>query len=86
MAVRLQRDGKAHGFISCFGGIYCATVEYRLSGEAKYPASVIDIQKAIKWLKDQYKKYNIDIKEIALYGCSSGGQIAALLGTNNWGT
>jgi pectinesterase len=66
-------------------GFICATVEYRLSGEAKYPASVIDIQKAIKWLKDQYKKYNIDIKEIALYGCSSGGQIAALLGTNNWG-
>jgi pectinesterase len=66
-------------------GFICATVEYRLSGEAKYPAAVLDVQRAIKWLKVHYKEYYIDTKKIALYGCSSGGQIAALLGTNNWG-
>lgn len=65
-------------------GYIAATIEYRLSGEAKYPASVIDIQKAIRWVIEHHKKYNIDSKKIALYGVSSGGQISALLGTNNW--
>jgi len=65
-------------------GYAAVTVEYRLSGEEKYPASINDIQAAIKWLKAHYRKYKIDKKKIALYGCSSGGQIAALLGTNNW--
>jgi pectinesterase len=67
----------SHGYVT-------ATVEYRLSGEAKYPASVIDLRSAIKWLRKNAKKYNIDINKIASYGCSSGGQLAALLGTNNW--
>ncbi len=66
-------------------GFIAVTVEYRLSGEAKYPASILDIQKAIRWLVVHSKEYNINTKQIVLYGCSSGGQIAALLGTNNWG-
>jgi pectinesterase len=65
-------------------GYIAATVEYRLSGEAKYPASVNDIQEAIKWLKSNDNKYGIDKKRFALYGTSSGGQIAALFGTNKF--
>ena len=65
-------------------GYIAAAVEYRLSGEAKYPAAVNDIQEAIKWIKTNGNKYGIDWKRIALYGTSSGGQIAALVGTNKF--
>ena len=60
-----------------------ALVEYRLSPEALYPASLIDLSASIKWLRANSGQYNIDTNKIALYGCSSGGQLAALLGTSN---
>jgi acetyl esterase/lipase len=66
----------SHGYVA-------TTVEYRLSPEALYPAPLIDIKAAIKWLRSNSNKYNIDTNKIAVYGCSSGGQLAALLGTSN---
>ncbi|MDR3609304.1 MAG: alpha/beta hydrolase [Ignavibacteriaceae bacterium] len=64
-------------------GYIAATVEYRLSIEALYPAALIDLKAAICWLKANSGLYNIDSNKIALYGCSSGGQLAALLGISN---
>ena len=64
-------------------GYFAATVEYRLSPEALYPAPLIDLKAAIKWLVANSNQYYIDTNKIALYGCSSGGQIAALFGTIN---
>ena len=61
-------------------GFLCATVEYRLSPEAKYPASIIDIKNAIKWLKCNTASYNSDTTKVALMGCSSGGHLAVLTG------
>lgn len=61
-------------------GYVTATVEYRLSPEAAYPAAVHDIKAAIRWMKRHARQYNIDEKRIALYGCSAGGQLAALVG------
>ena len=66
----------SHGYVA-------ATVEYRLSPEALYPAPLIDLKVAIKWLCANSDKYNIDTNKIALYGCSAGGHLAALLGTSN---
>ena len=66
----------SHGYVA-------VTVEYRLSIEALYPAVLIDLKAAIKWLRANSNKYYIDTNKIALYGCSSGGQLAALLGTTN---
>lgn len=62
-------------------GFICATVEYRLSPEALYPAAVHDIKTAIRWLKENSKKFNLDKNKIAVYGTSAGGQLAALVGT-----
>jgi acetyl esterase/lipase len=64
-------------------GYVAATIEYRLSPESLYPAALIDIKTAIKWLRSNAGLYQIDTVKIALYGCSSGGQIAALLGFSN---
>lgn len=64
-------------------GYSCFPVEYRLSLEAKYPEAVYDVKNAIKFVKDNAKKFNVDPNKIAVLGCSSGGQMAALIGTTN---
>jgi acetyl esterase/lipase len=64
----------AHGYVA-------ATVEYRLSIEAQYPAGVYDLKGAIRWMRTNAAKYNIDPQKIAVYGCSAGGTLAAFLGT-----
>jgi acetyl esterase/lipase len=61
-------------------GYVTATVEYRLSPEALYPAAVHDIKAAIRWMRAHASEYNIDSTRIAVYGCSAGGQLAALVG------
>ena len=62
-------------------GYVTATVEYRLSTEALYPVGIYDLKAAIRWMRANAAKYNIDPKRIAVYGCSAGGELAAFLGT-----
>lgn len=64
-------------------GFLCATVEYRLSPEAIYPAAVYDIKSAIKWIKHKADFYNADSSRVILVGCSSGGHLAALCGVTS---
>ena len=64
-------------------GFVTVTPEYRLSPEALYPAAVTDLKAALRWMRANAEKYHIDKNKIAAYGCSSGGQLAALLGTTN---
>ena len=64
-------------------GYACFCVEYRLSDEAKYPAAIIDVKSAIKYIKSNAIKFNVDVSKIAVLGCSSGGQMVALIGTTN---
>jgi PelA/Pel-15E family pectate lyase len=61
-------------------GYVTATVEYRLSPEALYPAAVYDIKAAIRYLRANARKLNIDANQIAVSGTSAGGQLAALAG------
>lgn len=62
-------------------GYVCFTPEYRLSTEALYPAAVHDLKEAIRWMRANAKRYNIDTAKIAVLGFSAGGQLAALLAT-----
>jgi acetyl esterase/lipase len=64
-------------------GYSCFTIEYRLSLEAKYPYGVYDVKNAIRFIKDNAGKFNVDPDKIAVLGCSSGAQMAALIGTTN---
>lgn len=64
-------------------GFASFTIEYRLSQEAKYPAGIFDAKKAIQFIKKNVKKFNIDTTKITILGCSSGGQMAALIGSTN---
>jgi len=61
-------------------GYVTAAIEYRLSHEAIFPAAVIDIKNAIKWIKKNAALYHVDTNNIAVLGCSAGGQLASLVG------
>ena len=61
-------------------GYVCFTPEYRLSTEALYPSAVYDLKSALRWIRSNAKKYNVDTNKIAVLGFSAGGQLAALLG------
>ncbi len=62
-------------------GYACFTPEYRLSTEALYPAAVHDLKAALRWVKKNAKEYKVDTTKIAVLGFSSGGELAAFLGT-----
>lgn len=64
-------------------GYVAMSVEYQLSLEAKYPAAVYNIKAAVRWLRANANKYNIDEKQIAIIGGSAGGQLASLTGATN---
>ncbi len=64
-------------------GYVTIAVEYRLSTDALYPAAVYDIKASIRWMRVNASKYKINSKKLAIYGCSAGGHLAALIGTTN---
>ncbi len=64
-------------------GFATATLEYRLSPEATYPAAVYDIKDAIKYLRTHAHELNIDPDKITVSGCSAGGQLAVLVGVTS---
>lgn len=63
-------------------GYAVADVEYRLSGEAIFPAQIQDCKAAIRWLRGNAKQYNLDGDHIGVWGSSAGGHLVALLGTS----
>jgi pectinesterase len=64
-------------------GYIAATVEYRLSPEAPYPAALFDIKTAIRWLRKNARELNIEPEKMAIAGTSAGGQLAALVASTN---
>jgi acetyl esterase/lipase len=62
-------------------GFAGACIEYRLSGEARYPSAFDDAVAAVRWVRDHAQEYRIDPNRIGAAGGSSGGHLAALLGT-----
>lgn len=61
-------------------GYACFTPEYRLSTEALFPAAVYDLKAAVRWVRANAAKYNIDTAKIVIGGFSAGGELAAFLG------
>jgi acetyl esterase/lipase len=60
-------------------GYVVASVEYRLSSEAAFPAAVQDVKAAIRWLRAHATQYGIDKSRAVVWGGSAGGQLAALV-------
>jgi acetyl esterase/lipase len=62
-------------------GYVVASVGYRLSQHAVFPAQIEDCKAAIRWLRAHAAEYQIDPDRIGLLGESAGGHLVALLGT-----
>ena len=62
-------------------GYAAVSVSYRLAPKDKFPAQIQDVQTAIRFLKTNAKKYNLDPERFAVAGFSAGGHLAALVGT-----
>lgn len=61
-------------------GYITATIQYRLTKVAKFPAAVNDVKCAVKWLKANADNYLIDVNKIAIVGGSAGGHLAMMIG------
>jgi acetyl esterase/lipase len=57
------------------------SANYRLSGEAVFPALVYDVKAAIRWIRANAAKYKFNPDKIAAWGSSAGGYLSALLAT-----
>ena len=64
-------------------GYSVASISYRLSQIAKFPAQIHDCKGAIRWLKSQGNKFGYDSSKIVAAGASAGGYLATLLGTSH---
>jgi acetyl esterase/lipase len=62
-------------------GYFAASIEYRLSNEAKWPAQIEDCKLAVRWLRANAAKYNVDPNRIGVWGDSAGGHLVTCLGT-----
>ena len=62
-------------------GYAIASINYRLSQHAVFPAQIEDCKAAVRWLRANAKKYNLDPARFAAWGASAGGHLVALLGT-----
>lgn len=63
-------------------GFVAVSIEYRHSGEQKFPAQIHDCKAAVRWLRANAAKFRVDAKHIGVTGHSAGGHLAALLATS----
>jgi acetyl esterase/lipase len=63
-------------------GYAVVSINYRLSGEARFPALVHDAKAAIRWIRANAQTYHFDPSRIAAWGGSAGGYLALMLGTS----
>lgn len=63
-------------------GYAVASINYRLSGHAVFPAQIEDCKAAIRWLRAHAKEYHLDSERFGVWGSSAGGHLVALLGTS----
>ena len=69
-AVTLVQDGYA-----------VASINYRLTRTAPFPAQIEECKAAVRWLRANASNYHLDPDHIGVWGYSAGGHLAALLGT-----
>jgi acetyl esterase/lipase len=63
--------------------IFGACIEYRLSGEAQFPAALQDAKCAVRWVRSVAERYAIDPKRVAVCGGSAGGHLSSMMAVSN---
>ncbi len=63
-------------------GYAVASIDYRLTSTAPFPAQIEDCKAAVRWLRANASTYHLDPDHVGAWGHSAGGHLAALLGTS----
>lgn len=63
-------------------GYAVVSINYRLSGEAIFPAQIFDVKAAVRWIRANAKQYKLNPGKIASWGGSAGGHLSAMVGTS----
>jgi arylsulfatase A len=63
-------------------GFVAVSIDYRLSGEAAFPAQIEDAKAAVRWLRANAEQWKVDADAIGATGSSAGGHLAALLASS----
>ena len=61
-------------------GLAVATVDYRLSGEATFPAQLHDVKAAVRYLRAHADQFGVDTGKVGIWGESAGAHLATLVG------
>lgn len=78
-----KADGQLTPVLSALNrGFAVASLNYRLSGEARFPAQIQDVKAGLRWLRAHATEFRLDPTRIAVWGGSAGGHLAALAGTS----
>ena len=67
------------GYLASRYGFFAISVDYRLSGEAQFPAALQDAKCAVRWVRSKAKEYNIDPERIVIAGGSAGGHLSSMM-------
>jgi acetyl esterase/lipase len=77
-----KRSDHSMSMVSLFAAGYAvASMNYRLSVEARFPAQILDVKAAVRWLRAHAGDFGLDPDRFVAAGGSAGGHLAALLGT-----
>ena len=68
--------GLINGATPCAG----ASINYRLTDQAQWPAQIFDCKAAIRWLRAHAQEYHLDPGKISVFGISAGGHLVSMLG------
>jgi acetyl esterase/lipase len=64
-------------------GYLVVGVNYRLAPKYKFPAQIEDVKCAVRFLRANAARYNLDPNRIGAWGCSAGGHLVSLLGVTD---
>jgi len=71
---------RGYGILLGRQGFVCVASEYRLSGEAHWPAQIHDVKAALRWMRANHERLGIDPQRIAISGNSAGGHLVLMAG------
>ena len=76
-----SKENPRHAAWLAAKGFAVASINYRLTSEAQWPAQIDDCRASVRWLRRNAQKYGLDADHIGAFGSSAGGHLVALMGT-----
>ncbi len=75
-----RKQLRGYGILLGREGYLCVCSEYRLSGEAKWPAQIHDVKAALRWMRANHADLGLDPERIAIEGNSAGAHLSLVAG------